>query len=198
MSYLLDQPMREIFPNFVFFDNEFTKEECERIIAMKESLTMGPGLVGDRSHESGGLQEGIRRSNVAWIEWSPETDWIYAKLAMVANKSIINFYGFHLAGFKEHLQLTHYTAEQRGHYRWHQDLGGKNMSIRKLSLVLLLNDAASFEGGQLELFNHGGAIEELKQGTVVAFPSYEPHRVTEVTKGERWSLVSWVSGPPFI
>jgi PKHD-type hydroxylase len=29
------------------------------------------------------------------------------------------------------------------------------------------------------------------------FPSFVLHRVTPVTKGTRYSLVAWVSGPPF-
>jgi len=40
--------------------------------------------------------------------------------------------------------------------------------------------------------------EEIKeQGSVVIFPSFTFHRVTPVTKGTRYSLVSWSVGNPW-
>ncbi len=38
---------------------------------------------------------------------------------------------------------------------------------------------------------------DKKQGTLIVFPSYTLHEVTPVTKGERNSLVTWVTGKPF-
>ena len=35
------------------------------------------------------------------------------------------------------------------------------------------------------------------QGALIAFPSYTLHEVMPVTKGERNSLVTWVTGKPF-
>ena len=37
-----------------------------------------------------------------------------------------------------------------------------------------------------------------KMGTVIVFPSYMVHRVRPVTKGTRYSLVSWFCGEPFV
>jgi len=37
-----------------------------------------------------------------------------------------------------------------------------------------------------------------KQGTVIVFPSFLKHRVTEVTRGKRYSLVQWLNGPDFV
>ena len=34
-------------------------------------------------------------------------------------------------------------------------------------------------------------------GTAVLFPSFIQHRVTEITRGTRYSLVGWVNGKPF-
>ena len=36
-----------------------------------------------------------------------------------------------------------------------------------------------------------------KQGDLILFPSYTLHEVKPVTKGERNSLVAWVTGKPF-
>jgi PKHD-type hydroxylase len=66
--------------------------------------------------------------------------------------------------------------------------------MRKLSLVLLLND--EFEGGDFELLWPGNKIP-LKKGRVILFPSILMHRVKPVTKGTRKSLVAWMQGPNF-
>ncbi len=65
-------------------------------------------------------------------------------------------------------------------------------------MVLQLSDPEEYEGGIFELFINKH-VRELpkKKGMVALFPSYFMHRVTPVTKGERRSLVLWVSGPPF-
>jgi PKHD-type hydroxylase len=36
-----------------------------------------------------------------------------------------------------------------------------------------------------------------EQGKLIAFPSYTLHEVKPVTKGERYSLVAWITGPQF-
>jgi predicted 2-oxoglutarate/Fe(II)-dependent dioxygenase YbiX len=59
-----------------------------------------------------------------------------------------------------------------------------------LSIVGLLND--DFEGGEFVMFGHRKV--ELKAGDVLIFPSNFawPHEVKTVTKGTRYSFVSWV------
>ena len=37
-----------------------------------------------------------------------------------------------------------------------------------------------------------------QQGTMILFPSVFTHRITEITKGERYSFVSWANGPNYI
>ena len=39
---------------------------------------------------------------------------------------------------------------------------------------------------------------DLKKGDVVIFPSYQLHRVNPVTRGVRYSLVTWNCGFPFV
>ena len=195
MPFTLSQPVRTEWPNYVFFNDIFTKEECEKIISLNSKLEMKNAVVGGHQGD-GTLVEEKRRSKVGWIEWSPEFDWIFKKISEVVYASNSKWYGFHLSAMNEPFQLTHYSSEDQGHYDWHQDLGPGAHSSRKLSIVVLLSEKESFEGGDLEIFMKGKA-NEMKQGTAICFPSYEPHRVAPVTKGERWSLVLWVSGPPF-
>lgn len=189
MPYLLPQPVREEFAPFVFFKDVFTPQECTDIVRnnsrdMKKALT----AKGD---------DPTRVSEVGWIEWNTDTDWIFKKLSATVFGCNSKWYNFHLSAFGEPLQLTKYKGEDKGHYDWHQDWGGNAFSIRKLSLVTLLSDVNDFTGGEFEVFNHG-PVKELTQGTVLLFPSFQVHRVNQILSGTRWSLVSWVSGPQFV
>jgi len=73
-----------------------------------------------------------------------------------------------------------------------------NFNIRKLSVSLQLNKSKDYEGGDLNLYYNNNPIKMLReQGTLIVFPSYTLHEVTPITKGERNSLVAWVSGKQF-
>jgi PKHD-type hydroxylase len=127
---------------------------------------------------------------------TPDTEWVFKKLAHIASSLNSQYYRFDLTGFGEGLQLTHYDQAESGMYGWHQDYGG-GMS-RKLSLVLQLSDPANYEGGNLQVMTSGNPINVRKQrGLVAVFPAYVLHQVTPVTQGNRQSLVAWVSGPAF-
>lgn len=73
----------------------------------------------------------------------------------------------------------------RGQLEWRRN------TDRDFSVVVFLN--ADFEGGLLA-FPEQGIVVPPRVGTLVAFPSthHFMHAVTPVTKGERFSLVSWM------
>lgn len=195
MPFILAQPQLEKAPPYVVFDKHFTLEECDRIIALHRVTEMKPAEIGD-----GTVDPEIRTTEIGWVPWNDSQNWLYGKLAQVCQSVQSNWYPFILAGFVESLQLTHYRAENSGHYEMHRDMGTRQMSCRKLSLVVQLSEPDSYEGGNLEILGIPGAekrVSETHRGTVIAFPAYELHRVTRLTKGERWSLVAWVHGPPF-
>jgi len=55
-------------------------------------------------------------------------------------------------------------------------------------------------GGKFEFDIAGEIISPEgfeKKGSIIAFPSFLKHRVTNVTKGTRNSIVSWIQGPHF-
>jgi PKHD-type hydroxylase len=198
MPYLLDQPKMPQFPDYVFFENELTPEECEKVISLAGKFPLEAAKVG--SSLTPVEDSKIRTSEVSWIPWDAETAWLYDKIGNVVCKTRQSWYPFHLSGIMEPFQLTHYRADNEGHYDTHKDMGPGGLSIRKLSVVVLLSSLDQFEGGELELLAIPGEdkkVTELKQGGAVCFPSWELHRVNKLTKGDRWSLVSWVHGPPF-
>jgi len=67
---------------------------------------------------------------------------------------------------------------------------GKIKGIPTLSIVGQLND--NYEGGEFVMF--GDRVVDMKAGDMIVFPSnfMYPHRVEPVTKGARYSYVSWL------
>jgi predicted 2-oxoglutarate/Fe(II)-dependent dioxygenase YbiX len=55
-----------------------------------------------------------------------------------------------------------------------------------------------YKGGDFILYE-GEKLTLLpkEHGKLIAFPSYTLHEVKPVTKGERYSLVAWITGPQF-
>ena len=73
-----------------------------------------------------------------------------------------------------------------------------NFPVRKLSISVQLTNPEEYEGGELKLyFQDKGTVVDKTQGTLILFPSYVLHEVMPVTKGERNSLVTWVTGKQF-
>ena len=72
----------------------------------------------------------------------------------------------------------------------HDMFEGERKGIPILSIIGILND--DYEGGELIMFEDKKI--DTKKGDLLIFPSnfLYPHKVTPVTKGVRYSYVSWV------
>lgn len=182
---------------FVTWRNAFTDEEIDKLIEICEQF---PKV--DASINANGLtiDNKVRDTQIAWIPQTNDTIWIYDRLSWIARQLNGEFYKFDLFGFVEDFQYSTYNEETQGHYTWHRDSGVLSTGTppRKLTMVLQLSDPADYEGGDLELFTKPEpSVVDKEQGMVVAFPSYNLHRVTPVTKGIRKTLVVWICGPAF-
>jgi PKHD-type hydroxylase len=73
-------------------------------------------------------------------------------------------------------------------------------NVRKLSIVIQLTDENEYDGCDLELIL-GAGDDTVKmprsKGKLIMFPSYIIHQVTPIIKGQRHSLVGWITGNPF-
>jgi PKHD-type hydroxylase len=167
------------------FLGRFTVAECERVIALHEGMDATPKVVRD---DRGNF---LRNSEIFWIRPAPETRWIY-DLIWVMAAEFNQQHEFELSGKVSSLQLSRYMAGHK--YEWHMDLGGGDLRLRKISIVVELG-SGGYDGGGLEVFygNAPGRIF-LRQGDAVVFPSYIMHRALEVQQGVRWSLTAWLTG----
>ena len=146
--------------------------------------------------DGGVVNSNLRRSQISWLTNTPDTQWVFGKLAHVVSQMNAQHFHFDLIGFGESLQLTNYDQSENGMYGWHQDYGGG--ISRKLSMAVQLTDPSEYEGGNLQVLTGQKELNVRKQrGLIAIFPSYIVHQVTPVTQGSRQSLVAWVSGPAF-
>lgn len=192
MQYVLT-PYAQELPPYAWWDGAFTNQELDWL-QQKSKAASKNAEIGTGPYN--GLDTESRRSQVDWLNNTPNTEWVFKKLAHVAMKLNAEHFRFDLTGFGEPLQLTNYNQNERGMYGWHQDYG-TDIS-RKLSLVVQLAHPSEYEGGDLQIITSSTPTSIKKQrGLIVAFPSYVVHQVTPVTQGSRQSLVAWVSGPAF-
>jgi PKHD-type hydroxylase len=180
--------------SFASWRDGFTEEEIDKIVSIGDSLTIKSASVGPDSK----VEEAVRSSKIGWINLTPETNFIYDRIAFIARQLNGEFFNLDIWGFVEDFQYTIYDGKD-DHYTWHLDRGGNATNApRKLSLVIQLSDPSEYEGGDLEIFDAPVPTQVTKQkGLVVAFPSFILHRVTPVTKGIRKTLVVWLAGPQF-
>jgi PKHD-type hydroxylase len=173
----------------------FAPHELDAIIRIADSCEMTKGRTGADFGQK--PEAGVRNSDVKFLFPNSLTSWIFQRLTMVVTEMNQRFFNFDLNGFDQGLQLTRYDSEGEQHYEWHVDRG-MGTGQRKLSLTVQLSDPQDYEGGDLELrFGKEPITIGKERGMIALFPSYTMHRVTPVTKGTRYSLVAWVSGPPF-
>jgi len=188
--YVFHPKPLENFSHWAFYEKAFTKIECMMIRALFEIGAAKEAQIGNES-----INPNVRKTKIQWIQPDDSTRWIFDRLSNYVRDCNSHRYGFQLSGFYEPLQLTYYSCGDM--YHWHQDSGGDKYSTRKLSVVIQLSDPEEYEGGALEFLGFESEKVPTEQGTVIIFPAFNPHRVTEVTKGERFSLVAWTTGEPF-
>jgi PKHD-type hydroxylase len=180
---------------YAYKENVFTKEECKKIIDISKNKKLKTGLIGSKNS----TKSEIRESKICWLyPEQEEVKWIYKRITDVVLDINSKFFNFDLFGISEALQFTNYKAPS-GKYGKHVDRG-YGFSVRKLSVSIQLTDSKKYKGGELKLYDGEdkcGVVMNKNQGALVVFPSYVLHEVTPVTKGERNSLVTWVSGNQF-
>ena len=171
----------------------FTPAQCKTIIQIGKNAILDKAVIGGASGPK--YDETCRKSRTSWLSPADGNEWIFQKLTDTAMTLNDRFFKFDLLGFAEGIQFTEYESPG-GKYDPHVDCM-YNGKIRKLSISVQLSDENEYEGGDV-ICNYGNEmVMPRTQGTALAFPSYALHGVKPVTKGTRYSLVAWITGPQF-
>jgi len=174
--------------SYAYWEKAFTPKECEKIIKIAKDKGLIKGTTKGKSD--------VRKSQISWLYPEDNLDWLYRRITDIVLNLNNRFFQFDLHGLNEGLQFTNYKAPSNK-YGKHIDRKLDSL-IRKLSLSIQLTDPKEYEGGEFFLYEDEKGTEMKKeQGTLVLFPSYILHEVKPITKGERNSLVAWVTGKQF-
>lgn len=171
------------------WEAELPDSLCDSII--EEALLEEPeeGVAGGR------IRKTLRDSTVRWLNYNWLTNMV-SGYGHMANSVAWNF----KLEKCELIQFTEYGLDQK--YDFHTDTEKCADGMRKLSVVIQLSDTEDYEGGDFEFKNitqETESVPELrKRGTVLVFPSWHQHRVTPVTRGTRYTLVTWLNGPALV
>jgi PKHD-type hydroxylase len=141
----------------------------------------------------------LRKAEVVWTDNVVGFEWVMERLIELVRKSNRDEFEFDLREFSESPQVAIYRSSDCGHFAWHSDIGGGAASRkRKLTLVVQLSDADTYEGGDLQMMP-GAQVQTANRsrGAVIVFPSFTLHQVTPVKRGIRYSMTVWAHGPAF-
>lgn len=174
-------------PYFVF--NSFLSPgHCDDIVEWSEEYDLANGSI--LTSKNLDVVKNFRDSEVGWLPVE-KFSWLYDKIYESVVKT--NFWEYDIQGFYDKIQFSRYDGTKSpSFYKTHRDTG-PGFYHRKISFVILLNDPEDFSGGEFDLATAGEI--PLNKGSALMFPSFIEHSVHPVTKGKRYSLVSWISGP---
>ena len=172
---------------------------CNTIIELGKELEQKEALTGDSTIQ-GINDEEIRKTKLGWFEKDIWLDNLLEVYLMKANVSAQwNFI------LKNSQKIQFATYEKGDHYTWHRDSGPNQTEdhYRKLTITTTLSDPNTYKGGDFNLkhFTNEAIIfpETLnKAGSIIVFPSLLQHRVLPVTKGTKYSITKWFTGPDFV
>lgn len=175
---------------YFYFDSAIRGKDCDDLVEQYKDQDFEEAKINDS--EDAPLK--IRKSKVIWINARSliaRTVFSYVQEANQRN------FGLNLSGDNELVQLTKYDIGDQ--YNWHVDNIQKSSKepLRVLSASVQLSKPEDYTGGEIQLFNGTIDPEVLpiqNQGSIIVFRSLEWHRVTELTKGVRYSLVFWAGG----
>jgi PKHD-type hydroxylase len=175
------------------WEGALSKEFCRSALEQVDWATSNTAVIGQL--ETPVIDPKVRRTDIIWQDFMQPLGCIARAYIDIANQSA--GWGY-LLNSQEQTQIGRYKSVDEGYYDWHMDAGPPKDGVqRKLSISILLSDPSEFEGGELQFKGIEDRKILTKQGSIVVFPSFIEHRVTPVTKGVRYSAVTWASGPAF-
>jgi len=168
------------------WENTLEKSLCEEIIASFKSDKATTGTIGGNNHVSTST---YRKSELNWLPQNCLIENILFEHGVAANQRA----GWNFdVNAVEQVQLARYPVG--GHYKLHTDSQITDYP-RKITVIAILSDPTTYEGGDLVLGREDAPPMAKSQGTIVAFPSTHQHLVTPLLSGVRFSATMWIHGP---
>ena len=175
-------------------DNFINKETCEKTLQEMNNInynqhTFYNSVKNDSESRSGSQELEVSYDNVSTKKEMMNRLWhaIDSYIKYIKYPWFNEWVGYSEIRFNKYSENKK-MALHADHI--HSLFEGKRKGIPILSVLGVLND--NYEGGEFIMFDNYEI--KFKQGDVLIFPSnfIFPHKVEPVTKGTRYSFISWV------
>jgi len=171
--------------------NALSEETLAFINSIDEKWQKGGySIIQQNSDKTTKIKNFLSNDRRCWRIGLKDYPDLLQELEILINKYNENDHKINLTKGNIDSHLLEYRAEDVGLLAEHQDVFYIDSDVRKLSMSIQINDG--FEGG---LFYVMGEEIPLEKNDAVIFPSFLPHGVKPVLKGNRQSLIVWAFGP---
>ena len=154
--------------------SKFTDIECKKIISYSESFIKR------------NVSDLVQHDNISYnwylVTRNEDTQWVFDKFKEKVNEKYPN----NKLDQKEHFNLHHYNVGNE--FTVHID-SHRNPDQALVAGSILNNE---FEGGEFIYYDPYEVYSEEK-GNIYYFSTERPHEVTEITKGERWAMLMFIT-----
>ena len=187
---------KDNFSNFFCVDDFLKEQELCSLRSLENYIDFSYGPTVDEHPYSIPTKDKPRRCLTASIPCNDQTIWLYDIIADCVKKINSEHFRFDIDRIDEKIQYLKYESSNHK-YDWHVDRWNGGHS-RKFSVIIQLSNEEEYSGGDIELmFSRNPIKMSKKMGSLIIFPSYVLHRITEVTHGTRRSLLCLIGGPQF-
>ncbi len=191
----LPQPQRfagiELQAPVLYLPNVFEPELCEELIGLyRKHGGADSGFMRDVDGKTVEVRDYGRKSRRDYILTEEDIlKRINGRVIRCIHPEIKKVHQFTVTRIERHI-VACYRAEDKGHFAAHRDDTTKGTAHRRFAVTINLNH--EFEGGELSFPEYGPRSFKPPPGCAVVFSCSLLHKVTEVTKGERFAFLPFL------
>ncbi len=194
------EPEPTVLPAFapvLYVPRVLEPDFCKRLMEIHESDN-APSYAQQDSHgqarENTDATVKVRRDH--YVRDPALFNEIKRRLARRVLPEIQKAFFYRVTGVEE-FKICRYDAEDHGHFIPHRDNNILSGAHRRFAMTLNLNpagEAGDYEGGCLRFPEYGPHLYRPEAGDAVIFSCSLLHEATEVTRGRRYVLLSFMFG----
>jgi predicted 2-oxoglutarate/Fe(II)-dependent dioxygenase YbiX len=190
----MERKLSDELKTYVFVAKQMIpKKLCSEIVKNNFKIDDSWGIHSWSSYENGKLESSIKKTQEDGLLVKKLVEEEIRSCVMRTIELYSEVYNIpKIINFVTEARINRYiegTEMKIHHDHIHSLFDGEQKGIPILSVVGVLND--DYEGGDFIFYDN--TMVQLGAGDILIFHSnfLYPHKVSKVTKGERWSFVSW-------
>jgi hypothetical protein len=178
----------------VFSFSLFASDVCQSFLhELREANYWSDATVGKKAEDwtvNSIVEQSFRRASVIFLQDLPR---LYSEFDLAIEQKVkpILLKVWNLS-LNKHRGAQVVRYKPGGHYRPHAD-AALDMEDRYVTVLCYLND--DFEGGQTTFTYLNNLSIQPASGKAIIFPSTYVHQAEPVLSGEKFVIVTWLTGP---